>query len=65
MGLTTYLEDLIQTNVATLTDGSTKSLRRSGHITDEDEEAIQCSQINASGSYKNNYTDRWEPSKLT
>ena len=65
MGLTTYLEDLIQTNEATLTDGSTKSLRRSGHITDEDEEAIQCSQINTSDGYRDNCTGRWEPSKLT
>ena len=67
MGLTnqTYLDDLIQTDKATLTDGSTWSLRRSGHITDEDKEAIQCSQINALDDYRDNCTDRWEPSKLT
>ena len=46
MGLTnpTYQDDLYpQTNKAALTGRSTKSLQQSGHITDEDEEAIQCS----------------------
>ena len=45
MGLTntTYLDGLIRTNEAALTDESTRSLRRSDHITDEDREAVQCS----------------------
>ena len=44
MGLTntTYLNGLIRTNEAALTDESTRPLRQSGHITDEDREAIQC-----------------------
>ena len=67
MGLTnqTYLDDLIQTDEAALTDGSTWSLRRSGHITNEDKEAIQYNQINVSKSYRDSCTDHYEPSKLT
>ena len=58
MGLmkTTYLDGLTRTNKAALTDESTRSLRRSGHITNEDREAIQCNQINASNGYKDNCT---------
>ena len=67
MGLTntTYLNGLIRTNEAALIDESTRPLQQSGHITDEDREAIQCNQINVSDGYKDNCTNRWKPSKLT